>query len=91
MSCERIHAPQWATNAGAESQRARLIAYSKQQVLLFVATAAAMPAMAQAPSWVGPAGSEAHRAAPIPDFSRVWNHPAFPWFEPPASGPGPTN
>src|SRR5438067_5326496 len=53
-----------------------------------VATAAAMPAMAQ-PSGAGPAGSEKHSAASIPNFSRVWNHPAFPWFEPPASGPGP--
>src|SRR6266851_3838631 len=63
----------------------------QRDFLLFVAvaTAAAMPAMAQTPSAVGPGGSEAHRAAPIPDFSRVWNHPAFPWFEPPASGPGP--
>jgi hypothetical protein len=25
----------------------------------------------------------------VPDFSRVWFHPSFPWFEPPASGPGP--
>jgi hypothetical protein len=41
-------------------------------------TAAAMPAMAQTPSAAGPFGSEAHHAAPIPDFSRVWNHPAFP-------------
>jgi hypothetical protein len=54
-----------------------------------VATVAAMPAMAQTPSAAGQAGSEAHHAALIPDFSRVWNHPAFPWFEPPASGPGP--
>src|SRR5215475_8665968 len=63
----------------------------QREFLLFIAlaTAAAMPAMAQTPSAAGPAGSEAHRAAPIPDFSRVWNHPAFPWFEPPASGPGP--
>jgi hypothetical protein len=59
--------------------------------LLFVAvaTAAAMPAGAQTTSAAGPAGSEAPGAASIPDFSRVWNHPAFPWFEPPASGPGP--
>src|SRR5258708_23147140 len=35
------------------------------------------------------AGVAAHGAASIPDFSRVWNHPALPWFEPPASGPGP--
>jgi hypothetical protein len=27
--------------------------------------------------------------ASIPEFTGVWNHPAFPWFEPPASGPGP--
>jgi hypothetical protein len=55
--------------------------------LLFVA--AAMSAMVQPISAAGPAGSETHGAASIPDFSRVWNHPAFPWFEPPASGPGP--
>src|SRR5882762_6902708 len=59
--------------------------------LLFVAvaTAAVMPAMGQTLSAAGPAGSETHGAASIPDFSRVWTHPAFPWFEPPASGPGP--
>jgi hypothetical protein len=58
--------------------------------LLFVilATAAATPALAQAPA-AGPAGSATQGAASIPDFSRVWMHPAFPWFEPPASGPGP--
>jgi hypothetical protein len=28
-------------------------------------------------------------ATSIPDFSRVWIHQAFPWFEPPASGSGP--
>src|SRR5712692_9866553 len=63
----------------------------QRDFLLFVAvaTAAAMPAMAQTTSAAGPAGSETHGAASIPDFSRVWNHPAFPWFEPPASGPGP--
>ena len=64
----------------------------RQDFLLFatLATAAATPALAQtaAPA-VEPAGSAAHGAASIPDFSRVWNHPAFPWFEPPASGPGP--
>ena len=63
----------------------------QRNFLLFAAmvTAAATPAMAQTPSEAGPFGREAHHAAPIPDFSRVWNHPAFPWFEPPASGPGP--
>ena len=58
-------------------------------LVMAVATAAAVPAMAQTTSAAGPAGGETHSAASIPDFSRVWNHPAFPWFEPPASGPGP--
>src|SRR5262245_34841478 len=54
-----------------------------------VVTVAAMPVMAQTTSPAGSASGKTHRAAPIPDFSRVWNHPAFPWFEPPVSGPGP--
>src|SRR6202051_3947523 len=55
--------------------------YRQRNFLLFVAVAmaAAVPAL----------GSETRGAASIPDFSGVWNHPAFPWFEPPASGPGP--
>src|SRR5258706_9196067 len=59
--------------------------------LLFVAAlaVAAMPAMGQSPSAAGPAGSETQSAAAIPVFSGVWNHPVFPWFEPPASGAGP--
>ena len=63
----------------------------KRSFLLFlaVATAAAMSAIGQAPSAAGQASSETHSAAPLPDFSGVWNHPVFPWFEPPASGPGP--
>jgi hypothetical protein len=58
--------------------------------LLFVAlaTVAAMPALAQtAMPAVSPAGGATH--ATVPDFSRVWSHPSLPWFEPPASGPGP--
>jgi hypothetical protein len=46
-------------------------------LLIAIATAAAIPAAAQ-PQTPAP-----------PDFSGVWTHPAFPWFEPPASGPGP--
>jgi hypothetical protein len=59
---------------------------------LFVtlATAAATPGMAQtATPAIETAGNAAHRSAAIPEFSRVWYHPALPWFEPPASGPGP--
>jgi hypothetical protein len=63
----------------------------QRNLLLFVAVAAAaaMPALGQAPSAGGPAESETHSAGSIPDFSSIWTHPAFPWFEPPASGPGP--
>src|SRR5712692_10279650 len=64
----------------------------QRDFLLFVtlATAAATPVLAQtATPAVGPASSATHGAASIPDFSRLWYHPALPWFEPPASGPGP--
>jgi hypothetical protein len=58
-------------------------------LLAALATGAAMPAMAQTISAAGPASSETQRAASIPNVSGVWTHPAFPWFEPPAAGPGP--
>jgi len=68
----------------------------QRDLLLFaiLAMAAATPG-GQAPlaqtttSAPAPASSATHGAASIPDFSRVWRHPSFPWFEPPASGPGP--
>jgi hypothetical protein len=59
---------------------------------------AALLAALGAPAWAqtgGPAkdggqgGGSEEGAAPIPNFTGLWNHPAFPWFEPPASGPGP--
>jgi hypothetical protein len=52
------------------------------------AAAAATPALGQtaAPA-AGPSGT--HGTASIPDFSGAWSHPSLPWFEPPASGPGP--
>jgi hypothetical protein len=54
-----------------------------------LATVVATPALTQTvASGGGPAGG-ATSAASIPDFSGTWNHPAFPWFEPPASDPGP--
>jgi hypothetical protein len=64
---------------------------AQRNVLLFVAiaTMAAMPAMAQTPSTAGAAGNEKHGAASTPNLLGVWTHPAFPWFEPPVSGPGP--
>jgi hypothetical protein len=65
---------------------------SHRNFLLFsaLAVAVATPALGQTEtSGVGPAGGVTKGATLIPDFSRVWMHPAFPWFEPPASGPGP--
>jgi hypothetical protein len=63
----------------------------QRNFLLFIALAAAVvtPALGQTvTSGVGPASGVTNGAASIPDFSGTWNHPAFPWFEPPASGPG---
>jgi hypothetical protein len=55
-----------------------------------VATAAAMPALAQTPTTTGLVGGAAQEPASTSEFfSHAWTHPAFPWFEPPASGPGP--
>src|SRR5215471_9323641 len=47
------------------------------------------PLAQTATSTPAPVSRAAHDAESIPDFSRVWRHPSFPWFEPPASGPGP--
>jgi len=59
-------------------------------LLIALAAAVATPALGQTvTSGVGPAGGETGGATSIPDFTRVWIHPGFPWFEPPASGPGP--
>jgi hypothetical protein len=60
--------------------------------LLFIglAVAVATPALGQTvTSGVGLASGVTKVATSIPDFSRIWMHPAFPRFEPPASGPGP--
>jgi hypothetical protein len=64
----------------------------RRHFLLVVGLAAAVaaPALGQiVASGGGPDGSAAGGTASIPDFSSIWMHPAFPWFEPPASGPGP--
>ena len=66
--------------------------HRQRNFLLFIALAAAVatPALGQVvTSGVGPASGEANGATSIPDFTGVWIHPGFPWFEPPASGPGP--
>jgi hypothetical protein len=58
--------------------------------LLFamLAAAAATPALGQAPPVAGPGATPGAASSPS-FFSTAWTHPAFPWFEPPASGPGP--
>jgi hypothetical protein len=64
----------------------------QRNFLLFIALAVAVatPALGQSvTSGGGPASGLTNSATLVPDFSRTWNHPAFPWFEPPASGPGP--
>ena len=61
-----------------------------RRVLLYVTVAAiaAMPAIAQTLPADGKSGG-INENATAPDFSGTWQHPSFPWFEPPASGPGP--
>jgi hypothetical protein len=47
-----------------------------------------VPAVAQTSSSGSPS-RDATETTSIPDFTGTWQHPVFPWFEPPASGPGP--
>jgi hypothetical protein len=53
---------------------------------LFIVATSAAAALFSSPAFTQ---HESHGTASIPDFSGAWNHPVFPWFEPPASGPGP--
>src|SRR5215472_14016580 len=63
----------------------------QRDLLLVLAAfaAATVPAIGQTPPAAELVRGETHAAASIPDLSRVWTHPSFPWFEPPTSGPGP--
>ena len=59
-------------------------------LFLVTLTAAAMSAWGQQVARAaGPADTAAEATASIPDFSGVWRRGSLPWFEPPASGPGP--
>ena len=59
-------------------------------LLIALAAAIATPVLGQTiASGGGPASVTTNGTASIPQFTGAWNHPAFPWFEPPASGPGP--
>src|ERR1700704_641312 len=55
---------------------------SRRMVADVIAFLIAVPMLAGSPV-------AAQSAAQIPDFTGTWTHPVFPWFEPPASGPGP--
>ena len=58
--------------------------------IVALTAAIATPAFEQAiASEGGPGSGVTNRATSIPELTGVWTHPAFPWFEPPASGPGP--
>jgi hypothetical protein len=83
---ERGRNPSWKTSEQEVGMR------RQRNFLLVTALAAAVatPALGQtATSGAGPASGVTNTATSIPDFSRIWLHPSFPWFEPPASGPGP--
>src|ERR1043165_6437328 len=55
-----------------------------------LAVAIATPVLGQnTTSGVGPTTGVKSGASSIPDFTRSWSHPSFPWFEPPESRPGP--
>jgi hypothetical protein len=64
----------------------------QRNLLPFIALAAAIATRAFGQT-IASAGELAtgvtNGAASIPELTGVWTHPAFPWFEPPASGPGP--
>jgi hypothetical protein len=60
----------------------------RQRVFLLLIAMLAPRALGQDAAPVsGPA--RAQSTASTPDFFGVWSHPSFPWYEPPASGPGP--
>jgi hypothetical protein len=61
----------------------------RRDFLLFIALVAATVLGQTVTSGIGSTSAATDGPTSIPDFSGVWNHPAFPWFEPPASGPGP--
>jgi hypothetical protein len=57
--------------------------------VLLAALAAPAGAQTAGPAKGGGQDGDTQDTASIPNFTGLWNHPAFPWFEPPASGPGP--
>jgi hypothetical protein len=63
--------------------------HKHRHFILMMALAAAAPTYTLGQDGaLGPASTQS-AAASIPYFLGIWTHPFFPWFEPPASGPGP--
>src|SRR6516162_1276664 len=58
-------------------------------LLMAMMGAAAVSALGQRTLAAGPADKETPSAASVPDFSGVWRRGGLPWYEPPATGPGP--
>ena len=58
-------------------------------LLIVMMAAAAVSVLGQRTLAAGPADKETQRAAPVPNLSGVWRRGGLPWYEPPASGPGP--
>jgi len=60
----------------------------RQFLIYGIVAMSAVPAIAQTPP-SGDLSRGTSEPTSIPDFTGTWMHPVFPWFEPPASGPGP--
>src|SRR4051812_24579866 len=56
--------------------------------VVMVAAIGAVPVLAKDVAVRGKPGGESGNIS-IPDFTGTWQHPSFPWFEPPATGPAP--
>src|SRR6516162_2772091 len=58
-------------------------------LLIMMMAAAAVSVLGQRTLAAGPADKETQHAASVPNLSGVWRRGGLPWYEPPASGPGP--
>jgi len=63
--------------------------WQRDMLLIVMMAAAAVSALGPRTLAGGPADKEAQSAASVSDLSGVWRRGGLPWYEPPASGPGP--
>jgi hypothetical protein len=80
--------PAWGITPGRPAKQKGVDMNLQRHVLLVVTVAA----VATTASWQqAPAAGSADKEtqASVPDFSGVWRRGGLPWYEPPASGPGP--